>query len=1142
MKRKIYLFVFLLVMSSVLAAEVEMDVRETLEQEQQASVIVILKDQPGNSETKEVLRDADNEIDIERQYSSIPGFSGTVTAEGLEKLENDPQVEAIFLNKIFHINLDTSVPQVNADVVWNFSIGGYNITGKGETVCILDTGIDTDHPAFQDKIKSQYCYCSGNCCPGNSSSEANAEDDHGHGTHTTGIAAGNLTTYQGVAKDAGIYAIKVCDSSGSCTTSDIIAGLDRCSDTNNITAFNISVISISLGDTSQNSDYCNGDAMAASINAAVGKNISVVIASGNSGHTAGISSPACVQNATAIGAVNDDEAISYNRGLILQLLAPGVSITSTTTGGGTTTLSGTSMSAPHASGTVALFRQYWRLAYSRTPTVDEIKRKFMISGKSIDDTGSSGKIYSRIDILAALQPFMNFTDTSAANNSFLRVNNSFLNITSDVNLTNSLLEWRYSNGSAANLTLTKINGTNFYLNLTHLVEGADTYRVYGNDTVGTIGASTIRTITIDFTVPAVTISNPVNGSNFSSGVQAFNATIADANIDVVLFQFNNGSGNDFNVTPANGSGNWNTNLNLARLTEGLQTMSVHANDSAGNLNHTQLVEFIVDRTPPAVTFVSPTTGQNYTLASGNQTFNATVTDALLTVQSVLFSFDNASGIGFNSTAVNQSGSWIASYNVSTLTNGSHSVTIFTNDTLGNINNSLSINFTVDTALFTITLLTPVNGNQNSSTAMAFNCSAQNYVELTNMTLYGNWSSGWHANETKTMSGSTGSVVFSKTLREGTYVWNCLAYDINSNSVFASSNFTMTIDTTAPVISSVSSGTPASTSATITWTTSENANATVDYGLTESLGTLSSTTSRSTAQSRTLSGLTTSKTYFYNVTSCDALGNCRTNGTFSFTTAAASGDSGGSSSAASGGGGGGGGSSSSATSTASAADESDDETASAEEESSDSDAATAGELTEGSATQPLLIFSQSVSFSKGQPSVVTVNEEKIGIKEIEIDSKVDKEATFTISYLSEKPAELPEIRNPYQYFEITVNLTQDEIERATATFEIPASWLKENNFLKETVALNTFQDGKWKKLSTKLIEEKEGVLVYQAKLKHFSYFSITAHSELEFSWFKNLIPPRFGTRGFVIFGMILLIAFLLALYWFLHRGEEVEDGV
>ncbi len=1246
MKNQLYFIVFFLIFSSVLAANIEPEVREELEQEQEASVIVILKDQPGNTEAKQVLRDLDTDIEVERRYSSIPGFSGTITANDLEKLEDDPRVESIFLDKILHISLDSSVPLINANEVWNFSIGGYNITGKGETVCILDTGIDTDHPAFQDKIKSQYCYCGGGCCPGGSSAEANAEDDHnpGHGTHVTGIAAGNLTTYQGVAKDAGIYAIKVCNSSGACATSDILSGIDRCSDSANISAFNISVISISLGDTTQNNAYCNGDVLAPSINTAVGRNVSVVIASGNSGYTAGISSPACVQNATPVGAVNDDDAISYNRGAILELLAPGVSITSAVTGGGTTSLSGTSMSAPQAAGAIALFRQYWRLAYSRTPTVDEVKRKFMITGKLIDDSSNSGKNYSRIDILLALQPFMNFTDTSAANNSIIRANNSFINITSDVNLTNSLLEWVYNNGSIINITLTKVNGTHFYLNVTRLLDGVDTYRVYGNDTVGTIGSSATRTITVDTLAPAVTFTNPANGSNLSSGTQAFNVTIAEISIDAVRFSFDNASGNSFNVTPDNRSGNWNANINLNLFTEGSHQLTVLANDTAGNYDRSKVLDFTVDITAPTITVNIPLADRNFSRSSSNQTFNLTVRDNLLTIASVRFSFNNFSGTGFNVSARNDSGYWILSYNVSALAEGPHSITIFANDTAGNFNNTVQINFTVDFTSPRVTLNAPdlqrnftfrssnqtfnitirdtnltlsgvlvsfdnatgtgfnvtarndsgywiVNynvsvlangshsitifandtvGNMNltqsrsftvdldrplltlnspadlinrSNTTVNFNCSAEGNGNLANITLYGNWSKGWHANETSTATGTAAEAVFSKTLLNGTFIWACEAYDADGYQGF-SGNRTLTIDSAPPIISVISSGTPVSTSTTITWTTNEIANSSVQYGTALSLGSTSTSLSWVTVHSRVLSSLSAATVYFYNVTSCDVAGNCLTNGTFNFTTTAASGsgDSGG---GAGGGAAGGDGGGSGASVSSSPTEESGTETpspSSSESSAAGGEGATAEiPVAETTALEPV-IFSQTVSFSKDQSNVVTINEDKIGVKRIEIDTKVDKETVVEVSYLPEKPAEIPEIRNPYQYFEIKVDLAPDEIEKAAVTFEVPASWLAENNFLKETVALNTLEDGKWKKLSTKLTEESESAFIYQSKLKHFSYFAITAHSELEFNWFKNLIPPQFGTRGFVIFGMILLIAFLLALYWFLHRGEEKEDRV
>ena len=506
----------------------------------------------------------DYELELERKFSVVNGFSGELTKSGLEKLKDDPNVKKIIINKIFQTSLTTSVPQINANDVWNLSVGGYNITGEGETVCVIDSGVDTDHDAFKNKIKSQYCFCSLNnadglpCCPDNTAEDSNAEDDNGHGTHVSGIAAGNFSSYPGVAKDAGIVAMKVCNASGSCATADLISGIEWCN--NNATKFNISVISMSLGDVSENNDYCNGDATASVINSAVGKNISVVVSAGNEGHTAGIASPACVQNATPVGAVNSADSIFYNRGNILDLMAPGVSITAPYKGGSTDSMSGTSMSAPHVSGAFMLFRQYWRLAYDIIPTPAEIENKFRITGVTIDDSENSGRSYSRIDILAALQPFINYSLTSVANASIISSNNSLINITSDVNLTNSLLEWTHSNGSVINYSMTKFNGTSFYLNITSLTEGTDTYQVHGNDSVNTFGVSKLRTLIVDNTAPTVNITNPSNASNFNTGTQSFNVTIHETNnVNFVRFSFDNSTGNGFNLTPTNVSGNWNLN-------------------------------------------------------------------------------------------------------------------------------------------------------------------------------------------------------------------------------------------------------------------------------------------------------------------------------------------------------------------------------------------------------------------------------------------------------------------------------------------------------------------------------------------------------------------------------------------------------
>lgn len=93
------------------------------------------------------------------------------------------------------------------------------------------------------------------------------------------------------------------------------------------------------------------------------------------------------------------------------------------------------------------------------------------------------------------------------------------------------------------------------------------------------------------------------------------------------------------------------------------------------------------------------------------------------------------------------------------------------------------------------------------------------------------------------------------------------------------------DTTAPAISSIASSTT-STTATISWTTDESATSTVSYGLTSGYGTASSSASLTTSHSITLTGLTPSTTYHFQVSSGDSSYNYATSSDYTFTTSAA----------------------------------------------------------------------------------------------------------------------------------------------------------------------------------------------------------------------------------------------------------------
>jgi len=111
----------------------------------------------------------------------------------------------------------------------------------------------------------------------------------------------------------------------------------------------------------------------------------------------------------------------------------------------------------------------------------------------------------------------------------------------------------------------------------------------------------------------------------------------------------------------------------------------------------------------------------------------------------------------------------------------------------------------------------------------------------------------------------------------------------AGNLATSGDFTFTTaapDVTPPVISNVTSSNITATAARITWTTDENSDSQVNYGLTNTYGNSTTlNTTLVTAHTVNLSGLTASTLYHYRVNSKDASGNLATSGDFTFTTAA-----------------------------------------------------------------------------------------------------------------------------------------------------------------------------------------------------------------------------------------------------------------
>ena len=343
-------------------------------------VIVVYKEKITNGDMNE-LKNVNAKIVY--KHKIINGVTAYLNEYNIPKLKEDSNVKNIFEDREIHAFLDESVPQIGADKV---HIAGVN--GSGVKVCILDTGIDKSHPTLSQPI-AEYDFWN---------DDANASDDNGHGTMVAGIVASKDNIYRGVAYSSSLMVGKVLNSQGWTFESIVIEGIEWC------VANGANIISMSLGGGAFNSS-CDDEPGANASNVAVDKGVVVVAASGNNGYIDKIAAPACGSKVIAVGAVDkqDVHPAWSNSGSELDLVAPGVSITSTDLGGGFTTKSGTSASTPHVSGTVALMLQA-----SPNLSPKQVYNTLITTAKDLGALGfDTTFVYGRVDAYAAYLSIVN---------------------------------------------------------------------------------------------------------------------------------------------------------------------------------------------------------------------------------------------------------------------------------------------------------------------------------------------------------------------------------------------------------------------------------------------------------------------------------------------------------------------------------------------------------------------------------------------------------------------------------------------------------------------------------------------------------------------------------------------------------------
>jgi len=252
--------------------------------------------------------------------------------------------------------------KIGAEKAWT------RTTGAGVRIGIVDTGVDLEHEDLAGKVVDSIS------CVGSGGDQAkckgSAQDDQGHGTHVSGIAAAykdNGKGIAGVAPDARLVVAKVLGSQGTGQGADVIGGIKWVVD------HGAKVVNLSLGDPAQVLNVLvSENELKEGVDYAWGHGAVPVIAAGNS-NTGGLGLEGANYgdlNAVIVGATGpDNQPASYSTstgsakwavaapgGAADQKKADDIYSTFWISGqkNAYTYLAGTSMAAPHVSGAIAL--------------------------------------------------------------------------------------------------------------------------------------------------------------------------------------------------------------------------------------------------------------------------------------------------------------------------------------------------------------------------------------------------------------------------------------------------------------------------------------------------------------------------------------------------------------------------------------------------------------------------------------------------------------------------------------------------------------------------------------------------------------------------------------------------------------------
>jgi subtilisin family serine protease len=278
--------------------------------------------------------------------AALTGFAAALSPGQVTALRHHPDVAYLEQNQVFEPQFIQSPAPWGLDRIDqpNLPLNNqyvYNSLGQNVTAYIIDSGILHTHPEFGGRAGNVYDAFGGT-----------GVDCHGHGTGVAGVVGSK--TY-GVAKGVRLAGVRVLNCTGTGTTAGLIGGINFVASSHPP----MSVANISIS-----------GALSAAVNTAVNNlfasGVYVAVAAGNNNAPACNYSPGSVAAITTVTASDqfDNHVAFSNFGGCVDLYAPGRNIPTVGLSSTPVIANGTSIAAPHVTGTAALV---WA-TFGGTPT------------------------------------------------------------------------------------------------------------------------------------------------------------------------------------------------------------------------------------------------------------------------------------------------------------------------------------------------------------------------------------------------------------------------------------------------------------------------------------------------------------------------------------------------------------------------------------------------------------------------------------------------------------------------------------------------------------------------------------------------------------------------------------------------------